>query len=61
MDLYENDDDKQEHLVYKYQHDKGLIDYKILGRNTYQAKITPHGIDRIIISVRSFGLIHYWV
>ncbi|MFE4239835.1 hypothetical protein [Peribacillus butanolivorans] len=60
-DLYENDNDKQEHLVYEYLHDKGLIDYKILGRNTYQAKITPRGIDRIIISGRSFGSIHYWI
>ncbi|PJN90975.1 hypothetical protein [Bacillus sp. mrc49] len=46
-DLYENEEDKQEHLAYEYLHDKGLIDYKILGRNTYHAKITSRGIDRI--------------
>jgi hypothetical protein len=46
-DLYENEEDKKEHLALEYLNDKGLITYKIRGRNTYSAKITSYGIDFI--------------
>jgi hypothetical protein len=46
-DLSTNEKDKQEHLACEYLNDKGLIYYKILGRNYYQAKITSNGIDVI--------------
>jgi hypothetical protein len=44
-DLHSNEEDKVNHLAYEYLEDKGLINYKILGRNYYQAKITSRGID----------------
>lgn len=46
-DLYENEQDKQNHLAYEYLADKRLINYKILARNYYQAKITSYGIDYV--------------
>lgn len=45
MDLYSNEQEKQEHLAYEYLADKGLIHYKILAANYYTAKITSYGID----------------
>lgn len=46
-DFSTNEKDKQEHLVYEYLNDKGLVYYKILDRNFYQAKITSDGIELI--------------
>lgn len=46
-DLHSNEKDKEEHLAYEYLADKGLINYTIMGRNLYQAKITSYGIDEV--------------
>lgn len=46
-DLTSDEKDKQEHLAYEYLANKGLINYKIRGRNMYIAKITSDGIDFI--------------
>ena len=46
-DLNENEDNKKEHLAFEYLLEKGLIAYKIRGRNLYTAKITAYGIDYV--------------
>jgi hypothetical protein len=47
QDLRDNKEDKEEHLAYEYLTEKGLINYKIMARNMYSAKITAYGIDYI--------------
>jgi hypothetical protein len=34
-------------FAYEYLSEKGLINYKIMARNMYSAKITAYGIDYI--------------
>jgi hypothetical protein len=46
-DLYNNSDDKEEHIAMEYLAEKGFINYKVMARNMYTAKITAYGIDYV--------------